>query len=104
MEPKAARKAELKAGFKNTAEATRDLDRKFAAIEQEEPLVPRQRTWLRSLRKVRVTPDEEIRQRIAYLIASNPLRDSRVQEARRLQSDRETTDPVYLSVRALCDQ
>ena len=103
-EPKAARKAALKAGFKNTAAATRDLDRKFAAIEQEEPLVPRQRTWLKSLRKVRVTPDDEIRQRIAYLIASNPLRDSRVQEARRLQSEMETTDPVYISVRALCDQ
>lgn len=103
-EPKAARNVALKAGFKNTVAATRDLDRKFAAIEQEEPLVPRQRTWLKSLRKVHVTPDEEIRQRIAYLIASNPLRDSRVQEARRLQSEKETTDPAYISVRALCDQ
>ena len=63
--------------------------------------MPRQRTWLKSLRKVQLTPDGEIRQRIAYLIASNPLRDSRVQEARRLQSDRETTDPAYISVRAL---
>ncbi len=103
-EPKAARKAALKAGFKNTAAAARDLDRKFAAIEQEEPLIPRQKTWLKSLRKVSVTPDEEIRQRIAYLIASNPLRDSRVQEARRLQAEKETTDPVYMSLRSLCDQ
>lgn len=103
-EPKAARQAALKAGFKSTAEAARDLDRKFAAIEHEEPLIPRQKTWLKSLRKVRVTPDEEIRQRIAYLIASNPLRDSRVQEARRMQAERQSTDPVCVSVRSLCDQ
>src|SRR6185295_8099246 len=103
-EPKAARKVALKAGFKNTAAATRDLDRKFAAIEQEEPLVPRQKTWLKSLRKVRVTPDEEIRQRIAHLIASNPLRDSRVREAARLQAEKQNSDPVYISVIALCEQ
>src|SRR6185312_14850147 len=103
-EPKAAKRAAINAGFRNTMDASRDLDRKFAAIEQEEPLIPRQKTWLKSLRKVRVTPDEEIRQRIAYLIASNPLRDSRVQEAQRLQAEKEITDPAYVSVRALCDQ
>jgi hypothetical protein len=103
-EPKAARNAALKAGFRNTSDASRDLDRKFAVIEQEEPLVPRQKTWLQSLRKVRVTPDEEVRQRIAQLIASNPLRDGRIREAARLQAERENSDPIFLSVRALCEQ
>ena len=103
-EAKAAKRAAINAGFRNTQEASRDLDRKFAAIEQEEPLIPRQKTWLKSLRKVRVTPDEEIRQRIAYLIASNPLRDGRLREAARVQSEKEGTDPVYVSVRALCEQ
>jgi hypothetical protein len=103
-EPKAAKKAALKAGYRSAVEAARDLDRKFAAIEQEEPLLPRQKIWLKSLRKLRVVPDGDWQQNLAQLANSNPLRQQRRQEADRIRAEHGSTDPAFLNVKALCEQ
>lgn len=89
--------------WRNRAAALRVLDSTLKALTAAEPLAPRQRTWLKSLRKLRaVDPVEEPAYRSAFETA-NPLRARRQVEADRLRAEREKSDPTYRAVRALTD-
>lgn len=103
-EPKEARKAAAKSGFNSVDAAIRDLDRRMNDLELSEPLTPRHATWLRSLRKLRVTADEELDAHVTRIAEANPLREARRREAAREQVRTEAADPKYITARALCEQ
>lgn len=103
LEPKEARKAAAKAGFGSVEAAIRDFDRQLGELEQSEPLKARHKIWLKSLRKVRVVPDEEWRASIAHIAQSNPLNASRRAERERVRAERAASDPANLAVRSLCE-
>ncbi len=103
LEPKEARKAAAKAGFGSVEAAIRDFDRQLGELEQSEPLKARHKIWLKSLRKVRVVPDEEWRASIARIAQSNPLNASRRAERERVRAERIAADPASLAVRSLCE-
>lgn len=104
LDPKEARKAAVRAGFRNVEGQIRDLDRQISELEQSEPIRARHKIWVKSLRKVRVVPDEEWRAAVDRVAASNPLSASRRVERDRLRADRIASDPGFETVRALCDQ
>jgi hypothetical protein len=103
-EPKQARKTAAKAGFRTVEAAIRDLDRRLGELEQSEPLTPRHATWLKSLRKLRVTPDHEVSAYVARIASANPLREARLREAARARTDQESIDPAVIAAKALCEQ
>jgi hypothetical protein len=103
LAPREARKLAAKAGFRSVDAALRDLDRRLSELEESEPLRARHKMWVKSLRKVRVVPDEEWRENIARIAAANPLKASRRAERERAQAELQVRDPLYGSVRALCD-
>ncbi|MBL8531933.1 MAG: hypothetical protein JNK94_09380 [Hyphomonadaceae bacterium] len=100
---KRARKAAVQAGLRDVRRGLRELDRRFAALEQSEPLAPRHKTWLKSLRKTRIIPDAEAPAYLQRVVAANPLRAQRREQAERLRIERETTDPAHRAVKALCE-
>lgn len=59
--PRDARRIAVQAEYRNVAAALRDLDRRLKELEQTEPLAPRQKTWLKSYRKLTFVPDAELR-------------------------------------------
>src|SRR5690606_29748129 len=101
-EPKEARRIALQAGYKSAAAAMLDLDSRFAALEAEEPLTPRHKTWLKSLRKLRLAPDTEMNQHLNRIAGANALLVQRKQEAERVRSERMRADPAYQGAQALC--
>lgn len=100
---KAVRRLLKQKRWRNLGAGLRALDEKLKDLAATEPLAPRQRTWLKSLRKLRVIePHEEATYRSAFETA-NPLRARRHAERDRLRAEREKSDPTYRSVRALTD-
>lgn len=88
--------------YRNMAAAWRDLDKRLAELEEKEPLAPRQKTWLKSLRKLKVAPDAEMNQHLNRIASANRLLQPRRQEAARLREEHERDDPTYKAARTLC--
>lgn len=101
--PQTAKKLAVNAGFRDARTALRDIDKRFAAVEESEPLTTRHKRWLKSLRKLKIVPDNELRDNFARIVALNPLRGKRREEAEKQRVRREASDPMYRSVRELCD-
>ncbi len=100
---KAMRKLMAEHRYRNIAAAWRDLDGKFAALEAEEPLTPRQKIWLKSLRKLKLVPDAQMTVQLNHIANRNRLFQNRRQEAAHLRAAQERDDPSYKAVRALCE-
>lgn len=101
--PRDARRIAVQAEYRNAAAALRDLDRRLTELEQKEPLAPRQKTWLKSYRKLKLVPDTELTQNFQRIAAANPLYQRRRAEAERILTERQRDDPAYKAVHALCD-
>lgn len=100
---KLARKAAAQAGLRSVTHGLRELDRRFGDLETREPLAPRHKIWLKSLRKTKIVPDADVPAHLQRIVAANPLRVRRREEAERARRDRENTDPTFRAVKALCD-
>lgn len=98
-----ARKLAKANGFRNVEAAIADLDKRFAALEASEPLLARHKTWLKSLRKLKVVPDGEIIGHLKRIAASNPLRGRRQAETVEAQRERDANDPARRAVREMCE-
>lgn len=101
--PKAARQIAKQAGYRNADAALRDLDAKLAAIETKEPLLVRQKMWLKSLRKLKIAPDAEMTAHLNRIGAANKLLLQRRAEAQQAQAEHVRDDPTYRAVKSLCD-
>jgi hypothetical protein len=99
----AAQKLAKQNGYSSIAIAFRELDKELHALEAREPLAPRQKTWLKSLRKLKLAPDAEMSSHLMRIAQLNPLRARRLEEAARARAEHERTDPSYKTVRALCE-
>ncbi len=101
--PQMARKLAAQKGYRNVAAAIRDLDKKLAELEEKEPLTPRHKTWLKSLRKLKVAPDADMTQELNRITGFNKLLTLRREEANHLRAERERNDPGVRAVKALCE-
>jgi len=101
--PKIAQRVARDAGYKNISAALRDLDKRFAEIEAKEPLAPRQKTWLQSLRKLRVTPDAEYQDYLRRLAMANGLMNERRNEPARARSGPDASDAAQRVAASLCE-
>jgi hypothetical protein len=99
----AAQKLAKQKGYRSVAIAFRELDKKLHELEAREPLAPRQKTWLKSLRKLKLAPDAEMSAHLMRIAALNPLRQQRLEEATQARAQHERTDPGFTTVRALCE-
>lgn len=100
---KTARKLMAERRYRNMAAAWRDLDKRLAELEVSEPLTPRQKIWLKSLRKLTIVPDAEMTHHLNRIASANRLYQHRRQEAARLQAEHERDDPTYQTARTLCE-
>lgn len=98
-----ARKLAAQKGYRDVATAIRDLDKRFEALELKEPLMPRQKTWLKSLRKLKIAPDTEMMAALGRMASLNALRAQRLAEAQAIRAEHERDDPAYRSVKELCE-
>lgn len=101
--PKIAAQVAKDAGYKSTAAAIRDLDRRFAEIEAKEPLTARQKVWLKSLRKLKVVPDAEFNANLQRLAAANRLLHPRNAERQSLRPQLQESEPALRIAKSLCD-
>ncbi|WP_395647486.1 hypothetical protein [Terricaulis sp.] len=99
---KQAHRLAKEAGFRNVEAAIRGIDAQFQQIEQSEPLVPRHRTWLKSLRKLRVVPDADWRDAVMRIAHSNPLLQARRAEREHAHVEFLSSDPVAQTALELC--
>jgi hypothetical protein len=83
--------------------AVRDLDKRFAELELAEPIAPRFKLWLKSLRKVKVVPDAELNTHLQRIANLNVLYPQRRAEGMRAREARERRDPAFTTARALCE-
>jgi hypothetical protein len=81
----------------------RDLDKRLAELEQKEPLVPRHKVWLKSLRKLKLVPDAEMNQHLNRVASANRLWRQRKQEADFLRAESERNDPAHVAAKSLCE-
>lgn len=100
---KTVRKLMAEHRYRNMAAAWRDLDKRLADLEVVEPLTPRHKTWLKSLRKLKIVPDAEMSQHLNRIANANRLFQHRRQEAAQLRAAHERDDPAYQSARSLCE-
>jgi hypothetical protein len=103
LPPPGARKLAVQKGYRDVKAALRDLDKRLAELETREPLTPRHKTWLKSLRKVQFVPDAEMTKHLSRFAQRNTLRVPRKDEADRLRVERDATDPAFIAARALCE-
>lgn len=103
LPPPGARKLALQKGYKSASAALRDLDKRLADLEAREPLTPRHKTWLRSLRKLTLAPDADMNRHLGRLVLLNALRPQRKQEFDRARAEAERSDPAFVAARALCE-
>lgn len=99
---KAVRKLMAQRRYRNMAAAWRDLDTRLGELEVEEPLTPRQKVWLKSLRKLKVVPDSEMNQHLNRVGSANRLYQQRRQEAAHLREQHMRDDPTFQAAHALC--
>jgi len=100
---KAVRRLMAERRYRNMAAAWRDLDKRLAELEVKEPLAPRQKLWLKSLRKLKIVPDAEMTPHLNRVGNLSRLFQHRRQEAAHLRAQHERDDPAYKAVRALCE-
>lgn len=100
---KAVRRLLKQKRWRNVSAGLRAMDEKLADLAATEPLAPRQRMWLKSLRKLRVIDVHEAGAYGSAFEAANPLRARRQAESDRLRAEREKSDATYRTVRALTD-
>ncbi|MBL8548063.1 MAG: hypothetical protein JNL81_16505 [Hyphomonadaceae bacterium] len=101
--PAAARKIAAAHNYRSAKAALKDLDRRFADVESKEPLTARHKTWLKSLRKVKIAPDAEMTthlQRVAHANALLPRRRAEVEHAR---AEAMRASAPFRAAKALCD-
>jgi hypothetical protein len=103
LKPSAARKLAKQNGYRSPAAAIRDLDKRFAELEAKEPLTPRHKTWLKSLRKVKFAPDSEMTNHLQRVANTNKLIARRKMEAERVAAERLRSEPSFKAVKTLCD-
>jgi hypothetical protein len=103
LKPADARKLAQRRGYRSAAAALRDLDAKFAELEAKEPLTPRHKTWLKSLRKLKLAPDEEMTGHLQRVAQANALIGRRKMEADRLRAERLRSEPSFGAMKTLCD-
>ncbi|MEZ5956138.1 MAG: hypothetical protein R3C27_02855 [Hyphomonadaceae bacterium] len=101
--PSMARKIAADAGYRSPKAALRELDKRLAELETKEPLAARHKTWLKSLRKVKVAPDAEMTGHLQRVAQSNPLFPRRKMEADRVRAERLRASPEFGAVKSLCD-
>jgi hypothetical protein len=101
--PSRARRIATEKGYRSIAAALKGLDKRFADLEINEPLTPRHKVWLKSLRKVKLAPDAEMTAHLQRAAQANPLFSRRRQEADRLRVERVHSEPAFRAVKALCD-
>jgi hypothetical protein len=101
--PSAARKIAADKGYRSAQAALKDLDKRFAELEAKEPLTPRHKTWLKSLRKVKLMPDAEMTGQLQRVAQLNPLIGRRKMEVDRVRAERLRSEPSFRAVKALCD-
>jgi hypothetical protein len=100
---KTAKKLAAQQNYRSAAAAFADLDRRLTALEKKEPLMLRHKTWLKSLRKVKLVPDAEVARHVERLAALNPLRARRQQESARVRAEQMQRDPAFAPISSLCD-
>lgn len=100
---KDSRRFAKEAGYKDARAALRDLDNRLAAIEGSEPLMPRHKAWLKSLRKLVIVADGDVAAHVERIGAANVLRERRGEEVARLRAEFERDDPAHAATRALCE-
>lgn len=98
-----ARRIATQAGYGSVKAALRDLDKRLAELEQNEPLAARQKIWLKSFRKLTVAPDAEMSGHLRRIASANALFQRRREEAMRAREERQRSDPGYRAVLALCE-
>lgn len=101
--PPAARKIAADHGYGSANAALKDLDKRFAEVEAKEPLAPRHKTWLKSLRKVKIAPDAEMTAHLQRVAQSNPLFSRRVMEMDRVRAETLRASAPFRASKALCD-
>ncbi|MGE0594755.1 MAG: hypothetical protein AB7P07_00190 [Hyphomonadaceae bacterium] len=101
-EPREAKKLAAAQGHRDVPAALRALDKRFADLEREEPLTPRHRTWIKSLRKLNAVPDETLRAHMNRIVSLNPLWMARRAEDSEKHRKAAEMDPTLQAVRALC--
>jgi len=102
--PAMARKIAAQKGYRSVASAMHDIDKRFALLEEKEPLTTRHKMWLKSLRKFRVVPDADMNQHITAVAQGNPLWQRRKAQSDAIRAEHERTDPTFKAARALCEQ
>ena len=101
--PPAARKIAADAGYRSANAALKSLDKRFAELEAKEPLTVRHKTWLKSLRKVKIAPDAEMTGHLQRAAQSNQLFPRRKMEADRVRAEQLRASAPFKAVKALCD-
>lgn len=101
--PQSARKIAADAGYRSAKDALKDLDKRFEALETTEPLTSRQKTWLKSLRKVKFVPDAEMTGHLQRVAQSNALFPRRKMEAERVRAETLRASPAFRASKALAD-
>ncbi len=101
--PQAARKMAAESGYRSAQAALKDLDKKFAELEAKEPLSPRHKTWLKSLRKVKLAPDAEMTGHLQRVAQANPLFSRRMMETERVRAEALRASPAFRASKALAD-
>jgi hypothetical protein len=102
--PKLARRIAAQSGYRSVSAAMHDLDKRFALLEEKEPLTARHKIWLKSLRKLKLVPDAEMNQHLTRIAQANPLWQRRKAQADAIRAEHERTDPTFKAARALCEQ
>lgn len=100
--PSAARKIAAEHDYRSVKAALKDLDKRFAALEAEEPLTARHKTWLKSLRKVKLAPDGEMTGHLQRVAQVNRLMPRRKLESDRVRAETLRASAPFLAVNALC--
>jgi hypothetical protein len=101
--PAAARKIAAEHDYRSAKAALKDLDKRFAALEAQEPLTPRHKTWLKSLRKVKIAPDAEMNGHLQRVAQANKLLPRRKMEADRVRAEALRASAPFKASKALCD-
>lgn len=101
--PAAARKIAAEHDYRSAKAALKDLDKRFAELEAKEPLTPRHKTWLKSLRKVKIAPDAEMNGHLQRVAQANKLLPRRKMEADRVRAETLRASAPFRAVKALCD-
>ncbi|MBK8544160.1 MAG: DUF4375 domain-containing protein [Caulobacteraceae bacterium] len=101
--PAQARKIAAEHDYRSAKAALKDLDRRFAELENKEPLTARHKTWLKSLRKVKFAPDAEMTGHLQRVAQINKLFARRKMEGDRVRAERLRALPSFRAVKALCD-